>query len=404
VASGGADTYLQALVELAVGFGANVQPGQVVLVDAETGLEAFARGAAEAAYARGARYVDVAYFDPHVKHARLVHADSDSLTYVPPWIGQRLLDTGELHGARIWFYGDTAPTLMRDIEPARLGLDISPRRAELPVIVGNRTVSWTVVPAVTPAWAHSLFPDLAVDDAVAQLWETIAHVCRLKEPDPVAAWGERFASLKRVASTLNELALDAIHFSGPGTDLTVGLLPASHWHAAEQETVWGLVHHANLPTEEVFTAPDPARTDGYVTATRPLLVPGASLVTGLKVHFEAGRAVRFESDSGGAVLEAMAARDDGAARLGEIALVDRESRVGQTGQVFNNILLDENAASHIALGSGYPFTVGDDDSRRRLNTSSIHVDFMIGADEVDVTGITRDGEERPLLRGGAWQV
>jgi aminopeptidase len=399
-----AERYLDALVELAVGFGANVQPGQVVLVDAETGLEPFARRAAEVAYARGARYVDVSYFDPHVKHARLQHAERDTLTYVPPWIGQRLLDTGELHGARIWFYGDTEPTLMRDIEPALLGLDISPRRKESAVIIGDRSVSWTVLPAVTPAWAHSLFPELDGGQAEEKLWETIAHVCRLTEADPVGAWEERFASLKRVALTLNAIEIDAVHFAGPGTDLTVGLLPGSHWHAAEQETAWGLIHHANLPTEEVFTAPDPERTHGFATATRPLLVPGAAMVTGLKVHFEHGRAVRVESESGGAILEAMTGRDEGAARLGELALVDRESRVGQTGQVFNNILLDENAASHIALGSGYPFTVTDDASLARLNRSSIHVDFMIGSDEVEVTAITRTGDEIALLRGGAWQI
>ena len=398
------EPYLPALVQLAVGFGAAVQPGQVVLIDVETGLERYARAAAEAAYEAGAKYVDVAYFDPHVKHARLIHADRDTLTYVPPWLGQRLLDAGKLQGARIGFYGDTEPDLMADIDPALLGLDISPRRKESSVVVGERQVNWTILPAVTPAWAQSLHPDLAPELAQAQLWETIAHVLRLDEPDPVAAWQKRFAGLKRVRETLDELALDAVHFTGPGTDLMIGLLPGSRWHAAEQETAWGQIHHANLPTEEVFTTPDPQRTHGFVTATRPLLVPGAAMVRGLKVHFEAGRAVGLESESGGAVLEAMAARDDGAARLGEVALVDRESRVGQTGQVFNNILLDENAASHIALGNGYPFTLADDDSKQRMNTSSIHIDFMIGSDQVDVTGITRVGAERPLLRGGAWQI
>jgi aminopeptidase len=399
-----AETYLDALVELAIGFGADVQPGQVVVVSSEIGLEAYARAAAAAAYRRGARYVDVDYFDPHVKHARLQHADRESLTYVPSWIGESILARGEQHVAIVQFYGDTEPELMADIDPELLGLDISPRRKESSTVVGERQANWTIVPAVTPAWAASVFPELSGDAAVDALWELIAHVCRLTEPDPVAAWEQRFSELKRVTATLDGLDLDAVHFAGPGTDLTVGLLPGSRWIAAEMETVWGHIHHPNLPSEEVFTTPDPERTEGYVSATRPLLVPGAATVTGLKVHFEHGRAVRFESESGGAVLESMAGRDDGAARLGEVALVDRESRVGQTGKVFSNILLDENAASHIALGNGYPMTLADDASKERMNLSSIHVDFMIGSNDVDVTGVTRAGQRVPLLRGGSWQV
>ncbi|HET9074701.1 MAG TPA: aminopeptidase [Solirubrobacteraceae bacterium] len=396
--------YLEALVELAVGFGAEVQPDQIVMVLAETGLEAYARAAARHAYRRGARYVDVEYFDPHVKHARLAHAAKESLSYRPPWIGERILQGGEHHAAKIWFYGDTAPDLMSDIDPERLGLDMSPRHRESIQVTSARQCNWTIVPAVTPAWARSVFDDRTEPEAITAMWKTIAHVCRLGEPDPVAAWTQRFATLKAVARRLDALDLDVLRFQGPGTDLTIGLLPGSRFIAAEMETVWGQLHHPNLPSEEVFTTPDPERTQGYVTATRPLLVPGAAPVTGLRVHFEHGRAVRFDSDSGGGVLEAQANRDDGGRRLGEVALVDRESRVGQAGKVFHNILLDENAASHIALGNGYPMALADEASRERMNRSEIHVDFMIGSDEVDVTGVTRGGETRPLLRGGAWQI
>ena len=396
--------HLEALVELAIGFGADVQPDQIVMVLVETGLEAYARAAARQAYRRGARYVDVEYFDPHVKHARLTYANRDTLIYRPPWIGERILQGGELHAAKVWFYGDTAPDLMADIEPELLGLDMAPRQRESIQVTSARQCNWTIVPAVTSAWAASVFHDLPEAQAVAAMWETIAHICRLGEPDPVAAWTERFATLKGVAGRLDALDLDALHFQGPGTDLTIGLLPGSRFIAAEMETVWGQVHHPNIPSEEVFTTPDPERTEGYVTATRPLLIPGASPVRGLRVHFEQGRAVRFESESGGAVLEAQANRDAGGRRLGEVALVDRESRIGQTGRVFHNILLDENAASHIALGNGYPMTLADEASKARMNTSEIHVDFMIGSDEVDVTGLTRSGERRPLLRGGAWRI
>ncbi len=399
-----AEQYLEALVELAVGFGADVQPGQVVVVAADAGLEVVTQATAVSAYRHGAKYVEVDRFDPRIKHARLLHANRDTLTYTPPWIGETILAKGEAHAAIINFVGNTDPDLFNDIDPELLGLDMSPRYPETLTVITKRQNNWSVLPAVNEAWAVSLFPDLGSQAAQERLWEFVAHVCRLTEPDPVAAWEERFAELKRVAAALDAFELDAVHFTGPGTDLTVGLLPGSRWFCAEMETEWGHIHHPNLPSEEVFTTPDPERTHGVVTATRPLRISGAGLVTGLKVAFEAGRAVRFESESGGAILAAMTRRDEGGVRLGEVALVDRESRVGQTGQVFDTTLLDENAASHIALGNGYEMTLADDESKARMNTSAIHIDFMIGSDEVDVTGITRSGEERPLLRAGSWQI
>ena len=395
--------YLEALVELTVGFGANVQPGQVVGIDAETGLEPYARAVADAAYKRGAKFVDVWYFDPHVKHSRLKHADRETLSYVPPWIGQRLLDLGALHGANIWLYGDTEPHLMEDVDPSLLGRDILPRRAEKAVIVSDRSISWTVVPIVTAGWAQTVYPDLPGEAAYVKLWEAIADVCRLTEPDPVAAWEARFARLGAVIGKLSALGLDSLHFEGPGTDLTIGLLPDSRWVCADFETAWGLRHCPNLPSEEVFTTPDPNRTHGVVTATKPLLVPGATPITGLKVDFEGGRAVHFEAESGAEALASMAARDEGACRLGEVALVDRESRVGQVGDMFYNTLLDENAASHIALGNGFAFAVTGDGATR-INRSGIHVDFMIGSEAVSVTGVTRGGERVSLLRGGVWEI
>jgi aminopeptidase len=395
--------YLEALVELTVGFGANVQPGQVVSIDAETGLEPYARAVADAAYKRGARFVDVWYFDPHVKHSRLKHADRETLSYVPPWIGQRLLDLGELHGANIWLYGDTEPHLMEDVDPSLLGLDILPRRGEKAVVVSNRSINWTVVPIATPAWAQTVYPDLPGEAAYEKLWESIADVCRLREADPVAAWEARFTRLGGVIGKLSALELDSLHFEGPGTDLTIGLLAGSRWVCADFETAWGLHHCPNLPSEEVFTTPDPNRARGVVTATKPLLIPGATPITGLKVQFEEGRAIHFEADSGAEALASMAARDEGACRLGEVALVDRESRVGQAGEIFYNVLLDENAASHIALGNGFAFAVNGDGAAQ-INRSGIHVDFMIGSDAVTVTGVTRSGDNVPLLRGGIWEI
>ncbi len=173
--------------------------------------------------------------------------------------------------------------------------------------------------------------------------------------------------------------------------------------AARFSTIDGIEHHPNLPTEEVFTSPDPARTSGVVSSTKPLF-SGGVLVEGLKVRFEEGRAVQIDADRGAETLRALTARDSGAVRLGEVALVDRESRIGQLGTVFSDTLLDENAASHIALGSGFPMAIAEDSDRTKVNRSDIHTDFMIGSDEVAVTGVTRDGGTVPLLRGGAWQI
>jgi aminopeptidase len=206
-----------------------------------------------------------------------------------------------------------------------------------------------------------------------------------------------------VSTALDELKLDRVRVQGRGTDLSVGLLPSSTWLAARFQTADGIVHQPNIPTEEVFTTPDPERVEGEVTSTKPLFTSGTT-VTGLKVRFEGGRAVRVDAEQGAEVVRGMITADDGAARLGEVALVDREGRIGPLGTVFYDTLLDENAASHIALGHGYVAGVGDAADIERANKSVIHTDFMIGSDDVGVTGVLSNGAEVPLLRGGKWQI
>ena len=270
-------------------------------------------------------------------------------------------------------------------------------------MVADRTVNWTIVPYPTLAWAQQVYPELDDEAAFETLCREIVHVCRLDEPDPDAAWRERVDELADVGSRLDALSLDALHYEGPGTDLTVGLLPSSSWIGAVSWTVDGLEHLPNLPTEEVFTTPDPERTEGHVRSTMPLVLVDGSIVRGLEVRFEGGRAVEVDAEEGAEVIRARIARDEGASRLGEVALVDRESRIGQLGTVFYTTLLDENAASHVALGFAYEEAVSEEDVAR-ANKSAIHIDFMVGGDDVDVTGITRDGGRIPVLRGGAWQV
>jgi len=398
------DADLSRLADLAVSVGSNVQPGQIVGVTAELGHEDIVRAIAASAYERGAKFVDVWYVDPLVKRARIEFAPDDSLEFVPPWYGERVLALGEQRGANIVVRGLTVPNALDGLDPQRAGRDMLPRVRETNVIVNERTVNWTIVPYPTLPWARLCYPDLGDEAALAKLWDELRHVTRLDEPDPLEAWERRIDDLERAAEALNDAGLDAVHFEGEGTDLTIGLLPTSIWRMARWSTVDGLRHLPNVPTEEVFTSPDPQRVEGRVRSTQPLVLSDGTFVSGLNVRFEGGRAVEIDADEGAEVLRGRTELDDGAARLGEIALVDRESRIGQLGTVFYETLLDENAASHIALGSGFSWAVQTDEDRVRVNQSAIHIDFMIGGNDVDVTGLTSDGQHVPLLRDGVWQL
>jgi aminopeptidase len=396
-----ASQLIDKLARLSVEYGANVQPGQILCINTEYGHEELVRAVAAHAYRRGAKFVDPWYFDPYLKRARIEYAEEDTLEYVPPWYGQRALGRGELKGAMIAIVGPTAPGLLEDLDPVRVGLDQLPRIKENFQVINDRTSNWLVVPGPTEAWARQVHPD--ADDPLARLWQDIAHVCRLDSNDPAAAWRERFAQTGAVADRLTELRLDAVHFEGPGTDLTVGLLPSSRWQVANETTVDGLEFVPNLPSEEVTTTPDPERAEGVVRATRPLVLNDGTRIDGVTVRFEAGRAVEVDAEKGGEALRTRTAVDEGARRLGEVALVDREGRIGQLGTVFSNTLLDENASSHVALGSAYE-TMVDEEDVPRINRSELHLDFMIGNDDVAVTGVTGGGERIPILRGGAWQI
>ena len=389
------------LARVAVEYAVNVQPDQVVIVNCDSGQHGLARARAQHAYRRGARFVDVYYFDPHLKRARIEHAAEETLDYVPPWYGQRVLAVDEVSGARVSLSGSTNPGLLDDLDPRRLSRDLLPRVKESFDVINRGRVNWLVLPGPTEGWARQVFPD---DPApLARLWEQIAHVCRLDEPDPVEAWRERFGVTAGVGGRLTELRLDAVHFEGPGTDLTVGLLPSSIWKNARDRTKGGVDFVANLPSEELTATPDPARTEGVVRSTRPLVLSDGTLIDGIEVRFEGGRAVSVDAQTGGDALQGRTSVDEGARRLGEVALVDRDGRIGPLGTVFYDTLIDENAASHLAFGGAYESLVGEEDIER-INRSELHLDFMIGSDEVDVTGVTAEGTRVPVLRRGTWQI
>src|SRR3954454_16959786 len=317
------------LADLAVRVGANVQPDQVVSGNSEPGKEYLTRAVAEAAYRAGARFVDVQWLDPWVKRARIANAREETLEYVPPWYGERMLSLGEHRAARIAFSGPTAPGLLDGLDPVRAGRDRLPAIKESVEVLADRTTNWTIVPGPNPAWARLVHPDLEPDAALERLCNQILHVCRLDEEDPVAVWANRARQLDDAAAKLTARTFDALHYEGPGTDLTVGLLPGHRWIAGGMETVDGVRHMANLPTEEVFTSPDPQRVSGTVAASRPLVLPvragaraprAAPRVRDPRRRSEEGPAAEVEASSARDTMRTIVARDAAAARLGEVAL------------------------------------------------------------------------------------
>jgi aminopeptidase len=396
---------LERYAELAVHVGANVAPGQLVEVYGLVEHAPLVRALARAAYTAGARYVDVLYTDNHVRRALIQLAPEQSLDYTAPWLLTRAKAWSEQGGATIALAGDPEPDLLGDLDQERVGR-ARPRElvAEYFRQANERLVNWTIVAAPTEGWAKTMFDTPDLD----RLWDAVGYACRLHEDDPVTAWNEHISRLQARAGRLNELRLDAVRFRGPGTDLTVGLLPETAWGGAAEETVFGVRHVPNMPTEEVFAPPDSRRTEGVVRSTKPLAFRG-TLVRGLEIRFEGGRVVEVRADAGAGAIEGMIAADERAAFLGEVALVDGSSLVGRTGLTFYDTLFDENATCHIALGDAPLSKVPDlallpaeERIARGLNSANDHVDFMIGGPEVAVDGITGEGEEIPLLRNDVW--
>lgn len=392
--------YARVILEVGLGF----QAGKVLAINGHLEHAPLARAIAEEAYARGAEYVDIWYWDPHGKASRLRHAPTETLAQVPSWLDYRYRTLGERAGALVNIAGDPEPDVLAGIDAGRAGLDRMPGLTSRFVIQMHAEVEWTFACCPTPAWAERV---LGVGDADA-LWRHLFTALRLDEPDPVAAWRARMAELDARCAALNEERFDAIRLEGPGTDLFVGL-PARHrWGTSEVVSRSGIRHVACVPTEEIFTTPNPERTSGTVRASKPLAL-GGTVIRDLELRWVDGRIVEVSASTGADVVRANIALDDGASRLGELALVDDSSRLQQSGLLFYDTLLDESAASHLAWGSSIPNGILDYDPTRPetrenlpINRSATHVDFMFGSDEVDVTGIRADGTEQRLMAGTRW--
>ncbi len=408
---GPADPRLDRLAEVAVRVGLGLAPGQELVMTAPLDAVPLVRRITAQAYEAGASLVTTFLTDEIAVRARFEHASDTAFDTAAGWLYEGMAAAYRAGSARLAIAGDD-PTLLSGQDPERVGRANRARsKAYLPALelIANFSTNWTIVSAATPAWARTMFP--GEDEAVAlgRLWDAIFAASRVETADPVAAWGAHNAGLAQRTRTLNARRYAALRFRGPGTDLTVGLADDHEWCGGATTAKNGIVCNANIPTEEVFTTPHRLRVDGHVAATKPLSYQG-TLIEDIAVRFEHGAIVQSRARTGADVLARVIETDEGARRLGEVALVPHGSPISKSGLLFYNTLFDENAASHIALGQAYSkcFRGGghglseDDLATRGANRSLIHIDWMIGSGEVDVDGIGPDGSVEPVMRRGEW--
>jgi aminopeptidase len=391
------DERLERYAELAVRVGANVQSGQEVFIVTAVEQRELARALAREAYKAGASYVHVSYRDGHARRALIELGSDEALTHATRW--QKTYARSMRGNALIATTTDPEPDLLADLDGERVGRAVQQEVVEIQMqLLGAGALNWVGIGAPSEGWATQVLGEPDVD----RLWEKVAFCMRLDEPDPVKAWREHLARLAGRTAQLNELHMDALRYRGPGTDLTVGLLPTVRWESGAGETADGIRYVANMPTEEVFTSPDARRTEGTIRQTLPLALYG-QIVRGLELTFEQGRAVRVEAETGAELVRSHFATIENADRLGEVALVTKESRVGQTGLLFYDALYDENASCHMAYGAGLPFLL-DGEPDEGFNVANMHVDFMVGGPELEVDAVLADGTEIPLIRNEEWQL
>ena len=403
------DRMLTKYADVVVRVGLNLRQGQNLSIRADIEDAPFIRKVTESAYKAGAHYVDILWADEKSTRIRFDHASPDAIDHIPAWLATRFEEYYKRGDATLAVLS-TNPDLLQGIDPDLIARERKARMQKLvePFRKYENASNWCVVATAAPAWAKKIFPDLSVEDAQAKLWEVIFKVSRIDVDDPVTAWQEHIDKLVKYKDYLNSKAYAALHYKGPGTDLTIGLPKNQAWNGAQESFNNGITCTVNLPTEEVFTAPHKDKADGIVTASRPLNLLGA-LIEDFSLTFENGRAVKITAKKGEDDLRKLIETDENASHLGEVALVPNSSPISQSGYLFYNTLFDENAASHIALGNAYRTSIkgGDDITDEEFaaeggNKSLIHTDFMIGSGQLDVDGICEDGTREPVMRQGEW--
>lgn len=401
---------LQRYAELAVAEGVALAPGQELLIFAEIGSAPLARLVAAEAYRRGAKNVEVFYSDPELTLARYAQGSDEAITYAPQWLIDGIAAAHRSNAARLGILS-TDPALLAGVSPDKVAAQSKAQgqaRRIISEIIAGFEINWSLIGAASPAWASRVFPNLPTDEAVAKLWEAIFLTSRVLEDDPIAAWRTHSEGLEARVKLLDEMRLDAVHFRGPGTDLRVGLADGHVWAGGRGRARNGILCSPNVPTEEVFCMPHRDRVNGVVSSTMPLSLRG-QMIDGIQVEFVNGAAVKVTAKQGEDAFAKLVATDEGACRLGEVALVPHSSKVGQSGVLFLNTLYDENAASHIAFGAcygenlaGYDDMSEEERLKHGANDSIVHVDWMIGSGEIDVDGVLPDGTLVPLMRAGEW--
>jgi aminopeptidase len=411
------ESLLPRYAALAIRGGLNLRPGQRLLIvgplaSGGVSLDAapFVRELTAAAYRAGASMVEAIWGDEPLQRVRFRLAPRDSFGVFSRWLPHALEEHVAAGDAVLSLYAND-PDYLQDEDRALIGaVQQATARAVHPFRerIGRNDTNWSVVAAAVPGWATKVFPDHAPADAVDSLWQVIGRLCRLDHADPVAAWRAHLDHLVRRRDLLNTRRYTALRYSGPGTDLTIGLPDGHEWVSGLSTSRNGILFAPNVPTEEVFTLPHKDRVDGVVSSSKPLSY-GGTIIEDFRLEFAAGRVVAVQARSGEDVLKQLVSTDPGAARLGELALVPHSSPISQSGVLFFNTLFDENAASHLALGAAYKFTMagGEDMTDEAFgeaggNRSATHVDFMIGSGELDVDGVRLGGSAEPLMRKGEW--
>lgn len=406
---------LKMYAKLLVHHGMNVQPGQDVYIGSEVVHRDFVTLLVEAAYKKGARLVSVDFHDPRNLRTRILESQSnDYLSHVAPFVPYRYESMIPETAASMRLIGSEFPSILADLDPKKVqSVEISFRKSlkkYYEEAVAHYKVQWLVAAAATPAWGKRIFPELSEKEAGKALWEAIFKICRADKPNCLELWQHHNEVLVQRAKRLTDLQIKTLHFTGPGTNLKVGLSPRARFKGGTSKSPRNVLFEPNIPTEECFTTPDYRKTEGHVRTTRPFLING-KLIRGLSLEFKEGKIVHFQAEDGKEMFAEYIKSDEGACRLGEVALVGIDSPVYQSGRVFEEILFDENAACHIAIGFAYRFCIVDSASMTNeeldkigCNISNIHTDMMISSEEVDVSAECYTGKTISLIKQGKWQA